>query len=126
DSLGPAMTRTMRAAVRLAVLVLVGSSGSAGCSTSDGGGGGPDYAGKSWVCCITDDGGGVVSNGFCECVARREGLAIDCFARGASSCPARPRCVVQGAGDTWSCACSTNRENLPTGSDVYPVKQCPP
>jgi hypothetical protein len=101
---------------------LIVQTGALGCSTSDSSrGGSPD-----WVCCLPGDSGTAVPAGWCECATRKVGVSVDCFGRGTNACPATPHCVVERATDIWSCACSDDGTNLPAGSDVYPVEQCPP
>ncbi len=108
-------------------VALVALAGATGCSTSDSGEDRtPGYQMvKEWVCCVPRD-GVVAPGGWCECAARRDGLAVDCSEQIVNACPTTPHCVVQGAGEDWSCACSDDGGELPTGTDVYPVEQCPP
>jgi len=109
------------------VCVLVAVAGAAGCGGSDEGtNDGPGYAKvEEWACCIPRS-STAAPPGWCECSAEREGVSSDCPEQPAATCPASPRCVVQGSGDVWACACADEAEWLPSGDDVYPVDSCPP
>lgn len=107
-------------------LVALGLVVVAGCSSTRDPGSGDYRKVTDWVCCIPREAGALAPTGWCECASRRPGVSVDCSEWGVSTCPATPHCVVQGAGDTWSCACADNAGNLPTGTDVYQVERCPP